>query len=790
MLCSSRNNSEVNGSDTTFSRYTRDVLRLTFMAMFTHALRLSIILLLLLPLTLSAQNGEMAKESTGVITGQVYDAETNAPLVSVNVYLDSLLLGAATSNDGKFVIRFVKPGTYRLIASHIGYQTRAENIRVDPGKLISRHLALRPTEVKAEEVMVTAARHEQTAQMAPASVAILTARTLREHAIVTFDQALEMVPGISVYRSAGVSVQSLSVRGSSDVAGGGVGNRVLLMIDGRPALTSDSGGALWSLVPTNFIDRVEVVKGPFSSLYGSTAMGGVINVITRKPTYRALTTVDIGYGLYDKPHPALRYTDSPITQSQIELSHSGVRGPASYLINFSRKSSDGHTENSAYEFYNVYGKLLYDLRQNRNLELSLGASYVNNDYPHTWVNNPRQPFRVAPAYSDDRQKKRTYSFDLHYWAVPSPRVKYTSRFYFYRNAAISFFNENDPLLTIPENQPFGQQTVVDSDKFGNITQLDYYLSDHQYLITGVDVQVDHVNSSPDTVMYGNRQVNNFAVYLQDEINVKKKLTATLGLRYDWNHLVGGITLQQFSPKLALVYRPQSALAVRLLLGQAFRAPSIAERFFQRELSGGTLFKPNPTLQAERIDFSAEAGMRWRWGSFAEIDLAYFRYHYRDMIYWVEISAEEGVLYTLFQVRNLNRALMQGLETELSFYWRHHWHASVGYTYLDAKDQSPNRTDDLLAYRARHSFLFSTDATINRFTLGVHGRYKSRLEEVFLYPREAPQAFFVINTKGTVRLSERLHLSLAVNNIFNTQYEELERYRMAGRNWIAEARVQF
>ncbi|MDZ7361524.1 MAG: TonB-dependent receptor [candidate division KSB1 bacterium] len=755
------------------------------------------IFLMLVPVTLAAQPDavEVDKHLAGVISGQVYDAETQEPLAAVNVFLDSLLIGAVSESDGKFVLRYIQPGAYRLVASRLGYKTYEGTIAVAPGKLVAHQIALLPAELNGEAVTVTATRREQTAQMAPASVVILNARDLRERSVVTFDQALEMVPGISIHRASGISVQSLSIRGSSDVAGGGVGNRVLLMIDGRPALTSDSGGALWSLVPTNFIDHIEVVKGPFSSLYGSTAMGGVINVITRRPAYRALTTVDLGYGFFDKPAPALRYTERTPQQSQIELSHSGHRGRFSYLLNLSRKQSDGHTENTAYEFYNVYGKALYDFRQNRNLEFSFGLGKVENDYPHTWLFDQRfeppvQPFRVTPGYRDDRQRKTNYSLDLHYWAVPSPRLKYASRFYFYRNHARSLFNENDPLGLIPDNQPFGLKTIVEADKAGNITQIDYYLSDHHYLITGFDLQADHVDSSPDTVMYGNRQVNNVAIYAQDEIAMTPKMTATVGLRYDWNHLVNGVTQRQLSPKLAFVYRPQDELALRLLLGQAFRSPSIAERFFQRELGGGTQFKPNPNLKPERLDFSLETGWRWRWRDAVEIDIAYFRYHYRDMLYWIEISAEEGVLYTLFQVRNLNRALMQGLETELRWHWKNHLRASLSYTYLDAKDQSPNRTEDFLAYRVRHAMFFAAEANVNRLTLALHGQYKSKLEEVFLYPRDIPQAFVVANAKATLGLSERYQLSFAANNLFNKQYEELERYRMPGRNWIIGARAQF
>lgn len=749
-----------------------------------------VLLVLLMPGVVAAQHSGVAPQAAGAISGWVYDAVTMEPVAFVDVFLDSVLIGAATGANGTFVIRPVPPGTYRLRTRHIGYTPYVEEqVRIVPGTSISRSIALQPTAVKAEEVVVTATRREQTAYMAPASVAVLNASDLQNRSVVTFDQALDMVPGISVHRASGISVQSLSIRGSSDVAGGGVGNRVLLMIDGRPALTSDSGSALWSLVPTGSVERIEVVKGAFSSLYGSTAMGGVINVITRRPTYRSMTTVDVDYGLYEKPHPALRYTDRVATQSQLELHHSGQRDPLRYLIHLSRKQSDGHSENTAYEFYSVFGKVLYDIRRNRNMEFSFGANWAENDYPHTWMSN-LQPLRVLPKHRDDRQEKRNYSADLLYWAVPSARAKYSSRFYFYRKAARSYFNENDPLLHIPGNDPYGLKTVVDADKLGMITQFDYYLDERNVLISGVDVQVDHVDSSPDTVMFGNRRVNHFALYLQDEVELPRGFTATLGVRYDWNHLMGGSTQGQLSPKLAMVYRPRAYLAIRMLLGQAFRAPSIAERFFQYELGGGTLFKPNSGLKPERMDFSLETGLRWRLSDLVDVDVAYFRYHYRDMIYWVEISAEEGVPYTLFQVRNLNRALMKGVEATVDVHWKRVVRASLTYTYLDAKDQSPGRLNDLLAYRVRHSLFFSTDVHLGRFTFSLNGRRKSNVEEVFLYPLEAPGAFLVANAKVTWRLTDRCRLSAAVRNMLDTSYEELARYRMPGRHWIAGTSIQF
>lgn len=742
------------------------------------------------PWSLSAQSLNSGEEVLyGEIAGRVLDADNRQPLTLVNVYLDSTRLGAATANDGSFLLTRVPPGNYRLVLSRIGYEKMVlPEVALLPGKLFSRDFYLRETDIVANEVTITAARKEQTSQMAPASVAIVSAADMRQREVATFDQALQVVPGVSVLRSAGTSVQSLSIRGSSDVAGGGVGNRVLLLIDGRPALTSDSGGALWSLVPTNFIDRVEIVKGAFSSLYGSTAMGGVVNVITRRPTYHRQTRVEATYGIYELPSAAIRYSDTRGQLSALAVSHSGRHRGLSYLLNFSRKQSTGHRERSGYEFYDLYGKLLFDFQRNRNLEISLGGSDAENDYPHTWKSN-LEPLRVVPRYQDDRQEKRTFNADIFYWALPNTRVKYSSRFYFYRNAARSFFNESDPQLQFPGNEPFGFRTTVDADKYGNITQLDWAVMPTHYLIFGIDTQIDHVKSSPDTVMYGNRQVNNVAAYLQDEIEVTPRLTVTAGLRFDNNILVHGTRQTQLSPKLAAVYHLRDNLALRALAGQAFRAPSIAERFFQKEISGGTSFVPNPQLKAERMN-SVEVGGRVQFGGWLDVDLAFFHYRYRDMIYWVALPQEIGQIEPLFQVRNLNRALMQGTELGVHLYWQPHLRLHAGYTYLDAQDRSSGRTDDRLAYRLRHSLSFGGNLSWKKLELNLDGRYNSRVEEVFLYPNDEPEAYVLLNAKLIAHVIPAVTLSLSSNNLLDTQYEELARYRMPGRHWVGGVSWEF
>jgi outer membrane receptor for ferrienterochelin and colicin len=723
-----------------------------------------------------------AADPWGVISGRVVDSASRQPLAECNVMIEGLAVGVHTDADGRFVIRFIPPGTYRLVVSRVTHTTRVEDgLVIEAGRLVSRTILLDPRIVEMEPVVVTAARSEQTAKMAPATVMVVGADDIENRQRTTFDQTIESVPGLSAFRSAPASVQSLSVRGSSDVAGGGVGNRVLLLIDGRPALTADSGGAFWSLVPTHFIDRVEVVKGAFSSLYGSTAMGGVVNVITRRPTYKAVAQLDLRVGYYDLPE-GIAYTEDTPLQSEAQLSYSGASKRVSYLLSASLKQSDGHAQGTAYEFYDLYTKMLFDLKYNRNLEFTLGGGRAENDYPHTWLDSAH-PLNIRPKYTDDRQEKDYVSADVCYWAVPTEQLKYSSRFYYYGHDQRSFFNESDSTGALPGNDPFGTTTEIDGAKIGNITQVDYYSSERNYIIAGADVQIDAVESAPDSVMYGNHQINNMAVFVQDEIDITSSVSATVGGRYDWNHLVGHRTLESFSPKLALVWSPVSPLSLRGLYGRAFRAPTIAELFFQKEIAGGIDFVPNPDLSPERMNLSLEAGLRWNPWSHTVLDAALFRYEYEDMIYWEDVADEVGVTYPLYQVRNLNSAVMQGTEITVQTGWRDHVRASANYTYLDAQDRSPNRTDDVLAYRPKHSVNLALDLNWRRAFFHVDARYRSAIDEVFLYPLQAPDAFWVTNTNARYQLTERTLLTLTVNNAFDTQYEELARYRMPGRNVI-------
>ncbi len=302
---------------------------------------------------MTSQHSIAESNPTGMLLGRIEDAITKEPIPYANIILKGTLLGGASNSSGYFKVGRVPPGEYIAVASCIGYEPAEAHILVKGGDTVHVRLMLQPTELVGERIVISATRTEQTAFMAPASVSVITANDLTAANVKTFDQAIESSTGLQVVHSSPSNVQSVSIRGASETAGGGSGNRVLLLIDGRPAISPESGGALWNLVPTTAVERIEIVKGAYSSLYGSSAMGGVINVITKQPSDVTETIVHSSIGFHDRAPAYTGYTRQGWT-NDFTVGHSRRLGRTAWLIDVARKESQGHKENSAYEMYNLY----------------------------------------------------------------------------------------------------------------------------------------------------------------------------------------------------------------------------------------------------------------------------------------------------------------------------------------------------------------------------------------------------------------------------------------------------
>lgn len=727
---------------------------------------------------------------TGSISGSVSDIQFNDALPFAHIQIANLDLGSYTNENGKFEFKNIPEGSYQLIASFVGFEAQVlEDVKVQPGVDTDIRFELAPSIWKSEEVIVVASRKKQSFNSVPASIEVITAKEIEELSITSFEQAFDQMNGLQVTRSSGSNVQTVSIRGASEVAGGGIGNRVLLLIDGRPAISPESGGALWNLIPLTSVERIEVVKGAYSSLFGSSAMGGVVNVITTQPKDKNRTTLSMQYGFYDKP--AARYEYDVFNDFyQTSLSRSGKSGRLSYIFDAGWKSTNGHREKTAFDQGNLYGKFKYTFSGNRSIQLSGNYNAIKNDTPATWF-SPFQAYSVAPHRKDDFQERKELNTDLFYEAVVNKNIKYNSRFYYYQNNSDYSFNDDPDNDTTNVNTGTSQiidESSVLSKRIGNVTQIDWYSNDNHYIIAGVDTHYDYVNGIPDTVLYGEHNAFNIGFFAQDEIHISEKLQLTAGLRYDNYRIVDAFDESNLSPKIALLYKQTNKLSFRALFAQAYRTPSMAERYIKFEQGGGLRFLPNPDLQSEKLNTSLEIGTKWQATERLQFNIAAFYNRYNNLISYQQIS-NFGELLT-YKVINLKKALMQGVEFEFGYKNQHGSNVQFGYTYLDARDISEGRLNDNLAYKVKHSLHFSLNQSHKDWVLNINGNYRSAIKEVFIYPGSEPDAYFVINGRLSYQFNKNHSAFVSIKNIGDTQYEELERYRMAGRSYTFGVRFNW
>ncbi|MBN1349103.1 carboxypeptidase-like regulatory domain-containing protein, partial [candidate division KSB1 bacterium] len=264
------------------------------------------ILLIIVAATSLCYIASSAPVLKGTIEGTVLEMDTKEPLPGVNVMLKGTFLGASTDLNGHYIIRKVPPGKYTLSFSMIGHQKQqVRNVKVDPAATTTVSVNLKETVIDMNPVIVTASKRRQDLSVTPHSISIVSSAELIDRVPLRLDQALETVSGVYFVEG------SISIRGSSGYTRG-IGSRVLLLIDGVPMNISDTNEINWNVLPIFDVEQIEIIKGAGSALYGSNALGGVVNVITREPTSEGSIKFRATGGMYDQPHlyqPYLTYNE-------------------------------------------------------------------------------------------------------------------------------------------------------------------------------------------------------------------------------------------------------------------------------------------------------------------------------------------------------------------------------------------------------------------------------------------------------------------------------------------------
>ncbi|HTY38516.1 MAG TPA: TonB-dependent receptor, partial [Bacteroidota bacterium] len=380
----------------------------------------SILLILMTALSLS-------QTKVGALEGTVRDSETGQAIVGANITIRFTFMGAASDVSGKFRIDNIPPGTYTVVASIIGYQRLVvEQVRIEMGAVARLDLAVKSVPLQTEPVVVTASRREQSLQEVPVSVATVTAQMIAERNNITLDDALRYVPGVNMLSD------QVNIRGSSGYSRG-VGSRVLVLLDGLPYLTGDTGEINWEAIPMFAVDRLEVVKGAGSALYGSSALGGVINVITKEAPTTPELRIRAFSGYYDKPrYKEWDWSTIPRFNSGLTAGYAGKTGSTSYLIDASRTVDDSYRENDAYHRWSVFTKLKFDLSTTQSLTIS--GNYIDRSHGnYFWWKSLSQAAQPPESQLNGIVRSHRGNVSLAYKEFLSDRFFYTAKVIYFGN---------------------------------------------------------------------------------------------------------------------------------------------------------------------------------------------------------------------------------------------------------------------------------------------------------------------------------------------------------------------
>lgn len=641
-----------------------------------------------------------------------------------------------------------------------------------------------------ETVVVTASAREQLLRDAPASISVLSREELLKSPVLDVADAVNQLEGVSIVGNT-PNETDISIRGLS-------GEYTLLMVDGRrmnsrETMNRGTGGVQSNLLPPlGAIERIEVVRGPMSSLYGSDAIGGVINVITRKVTDRWIGSVDLS---------GVVQTDSALGDAQQGSFWfggpllDGRLGLQAYGKYQHRDEDDiyypGPNSSGAHEFDSRGGGARLAFMPTDTQTFTVEAGYDQIAYQRT----PGLSINTTALEQESEHRRRMWAVGHEAdWGLASTRLSL-------QQEVVEKTERLGP-LTDP-SQPEVTNTVLDA-------LLTIPLAGHtlkaggQYRedsVTGIGGQ----DSIPGYSANVNKvTLNAWALFAEGDYRVTEDFTVTAGLRLDHDERYGS----QWIPRLYGIWHLSDSLTLRGGVAKGFKAPTIRQSVPGYCMTtGGALLTPgslcgNPDLDAE-TSVNSELGLGWSLANGGNLSLTLFNNKFENKV----ASYDTGVPDALVPIRNvyiydnIDKVTLRGVELGATLPLADHWTLKGNYTYTDSKregdrgepafdgssldgkplDKTP---EHMLNARVDWSVTDSIDLYARSATVGK--QYWAGFRNAAMNTRERPGAT-TYDLGATWQATRHLRIGIAVLNLTDKVVPVDERNRNTGLsgNWMVD-----
>lgn len=656
--------------------------------------------------------------------------------------------------------------------------------------------------VRTKDVIVTATRTEEEVKVVPQNVEVITSEDIEKLGATDVYQALKLASNVDVTR-AGMAGHNVMIRGMST-------NHTLILVNGMRRAGEDTSVTqnVYALdrLSLSDIERIEIVRGPASAQYGSDALGGVINIITKKSGVEPSVTVGASTG-----------TSSINNYYHINFGKQG-NFSGSLDMRFSKlrkqmfEDSDGSNYYGPTQDFHFDGN--FDLGRNQNLNVNLG--YYHEQTAADYVDESMMGFVTS------RDKKEWYDFSRKdfslAWTGKTPKNDWMIRTYYsYLDKDNNLYNNRPyyPSITIP-----GMGTIdfdkmaprYDWDKskyklFGIEGKDTMAIGEDHLLTFGAEYRTNKVegtrmgdggddvhnvdrwgNGTQVTKPYSEQSVDTYAAYIQDEWMVNDKLLIIPSIRYDHDSSFGGET----TPKIGATYFLNDHNRFKANWGKGFKAPTISELYMNMHRAMGPYtvnVYGNPDLQPEETeswDISYEYNDEKNWGK-----ITYFENDIKNLI------TSESINGSPFDARYVNvaRAEINGVELELGHHFNKNWTIKATSNWLDAIDKSDdsrleNRAKNIttlqLMYDDLDPYGYSVvlwNQWVNKYRHAVGDTASSMSGTSEL----ADATYSTLNLTVNKKFGNGNRIFAGVDNIFD---EENHNAYLYGRTWVAGAEWTF
>lgn len=648
-------------------------------------------------------------------------------------------------------------------------------------------------EFSLDTMVVTATRTAMTVKETPSTVEIVDSKKLEQTQAKTLHDALKGALGVNVFNDF-QGRSNVSIRGSES-------RHVLIMVDGKRlgGEAAYNSANAWDVdrIRMEDVERVEIIRGPAGALYGSDAMGGVINVITKTPDK---TTADINYeyGWYE---------DGKGAGYKGNLYLQGAEGNYSYKINAGLNKNRPYLDpKGSGDSMNFYGKqqplsLYVGYKFDNGNELSVDFSKIKEENQKsttsTTVMMPGKVWqdKVQTIYNDNKRTDYAITYkgsdDKQDWMFRAYKSVFDKH----------YKNQNLTRMTMM-GRPQGwklQDPKVDTVKrtLSVIEGKDTFnLSDKNKLTAGFEYRKDQSEGTrlkkPNTSLadgnahdaYDKAAINYLAAYVQDEFRPDDKWLIIPSVRFDHS--------DQFSNKLtgnlAATYNAADDVRIKAVVGQGYKTPTVNDLYIFWEMYAanpggkGQFYVGNPDLKPEK-SLSYELSVEKDWGDRSTVHLGVFRSEVKDLIstYWTgKLTDDDPDLYPgvkgdmIMAYENIPEATLQGVELYGSHRLGKNIYLNAGYTFLDAKDKT-NGTR--LKDRAKHQVTFGVSyQPENIYAWDLSFDLVSNLGYYFNNGDKSTMGNFVYETKNFTianimtsrHLNKDTKIYLGIDNISNHQ----------------------